>query len=65
MLEKRLAEKMSENEELQAQVAKGRDNLQGALSAKEEMARKAQASQRHASETRKLTIDDLSDLEQV
>ena len=56
---------MSENEELLLQVNKGRDNLQSALYAKEEMQKKAQASQKHATETRKVTADDLGELEQA
>jgi hypothetical protein len=65
VLEKRLAEKMSENEELQQQVQRGKEALQSAHTSKEEMAKRAQASQRQVSETRRLTADDLSDLEQV
>lgn len=65
MLEKRLAEKMTENEELQLQVQKGRDTLQSALTTKEELQRRAQASQKQASETRRMTADDLSELEQA
>ncbi len=65
VLEKRLAEKMTENEELQLQVQKGRDTLQSALTTKEELQRRAQASQKQASETRRMTADDLSELEQA
>ena len=64
-LEQRLDERMKDIEELQNQVKKGRDTLQGALTSKEELQKKALASQKHASETRKLTADDLVDLEQV
>lgn len=65
VLEQRLQDKVSENEDLQNQIAKGRENLQTALIAKEELSRKAQASQKLVSETRKMTADDLTDQEQV
>ncbi len=64
-LEQRLAAQMEENKELVAQIAKGRENLQSALTAKEELSRRAQASQKLATETRKMTVDDLTDQEQV
>lgn len=60
-----MAEHVSTNKELQAQVVKGRETLQAALSAKEELSRKAQASQKVAQETRRMTADDLTELEQV
>jgi len=54
---------MSENEELQLQVNKSRDALQDAISSKEDIQKKAQSSLRYASETRKLTSEDLGQLE--
>lgn len=62
-LENRLAEKMTENEELQLQLNKSREALQDAVSSKEDLQKKAQSSLRYASETRKLTSEDLGQLE--
>ena len=64
-LEERLQVKIQENNELQLQVQKGREALESATVSKTELQKKAQASQRQASETRRLTAEDLSDLEQV
>lgn len=62
-MEKRLAEKMTENDDLQLQLNRSREALQDAVSSKEELQKKAQTSLRHASETRKLTSEDLGQLE--
>ena len=62
-LEKRLAEKLTENEDLQLQLNKSREALQDAVSSKEDLQKKAQSSLRYASETRKLTSEDLGQLE--
>ena len=64
-MEERLQVKIQENNELQLQVQKGREALESATVSKTELQKKAQASQRQASETRRLTAEDLSDLEQV
>lgn len=65
VLEKRLEEKVQENRELQEQLQKGRETLQVALTAKEDMQRRVQQSQRSVAETRKISIEDLNELEQV
>jgi len=65
VLEKRLQEKIAENEDLLLQVARGRDTLQSAITAKDDITRKAQQSQRQVAETRRVTGDDLGELEQA
>lgn len=64
-VEARLKEQMDENAALQEQMRHTREALESATTSKNELQKKAQASQRLVSETRKLTADDISDLEQV
>lgn len=56
---------ISDNESLRAEVMHQKQLLESANATKSTLEKKAQASQRQASETRRLTAEDLFDLEQV
>jgi predicted RNase H-like nuclease (RuvC/YqgF family) len=59
VLEKRLQEKVEENEDLQNQLQRARDTTQSAINTRDEMQKKVAGAAKLASEARKLTTEDL------
>lgn len=57
-----MQEKLTENEELQVQLQKCKESLQHALSAKEEIQKKAHSANRQA-DSRKFTAEEVMELE--
>jgi chromosome segregation ATPase len=64
-LEKKLSEVTNENDELKGQLLKTKDNLQHATSAKDEISKKMQNANKQVHETKKLTMQEISELDQV
>lgn len=64
VLELRVTDLVTENEELRGQLMKGKDTIQSAQHAKEEMHKKIQSAARQAAENKRNGLQDLTELEQ-